>query len=146
MTIKGLKLAANAKYEYGNIFTVEGAIAYHNQNKEHGFFNGYDRPRWIIDAGVTMNPIDNLSVNLNYQYRGVRTIYEDGSEYVPLVMDYVGHRLPDLTLLGVGAKWQPITNLAIWGEVNNILGCKGAILPSQFQEGVNFAVGFGVTF
>jgi hypothetical protein len=146
MTIKGLKLAANAKYEYGNIFTVEGAIAYNNQNKEHGFFNGYDRPRWIIDAAVTMNPIDNLSVNLNYQYRGVRTIYEDGSEYVPLVMDYVGHRLPDLTLLGVGAKWQPITNLTIWGEVNNILGCKGAILPLQFQEGVNFAVGFGVTF
>ncbi len=144
--LRGMRVLFKANYELSSIFSIGANAAYHNQREKRGYFNGYDRPRWIIDASATVNPVKNVAVSLNYQYRGVRRIY--GMQLDTFTGDYnlASQRLGDLTMLGAGVRWMPVKNISIWGEANNLLGRRTEILPAQPREGVNFAVGFGVTF
>lgn len=123
---------------------LTAAFDYSPQHNDRGYFNGYDRPRWILDATARFSPTDRITVALNYNYRGVRRFYQntiaDGITTTTVIP------LRDLTYLNAQASWRVMKPLALWVQVNNILGCRADILPGQPAPGCTFTAGFGLNF
>lgn len=150
MDIKGISAALNLKYSLGNVFTVGLEGSYQPQNKDDGYFNGFDRARWIFNGAIEVAPIKPLHICLDYNYRGVRTIYgpETAGSGDILVNDdrIFGLRLKDISYLNLQAKYDVTSRFNVFVQANNLLNRKDALLPAQGQQGINFLAGFGVIF
>lgn len=124
-----------------NWCTIDATLDYTPQHGDHGYFNGYDRPRWILDATARFTPTDRITLAINYNYRGVRNHYRtliDGT--------CIRTRLADLTYLNAQASWRIIRPLTIWLQAHNLLGIRTDLLPGQPAPGLTFTAGVALTF
>ncbi len=140
-TIRGFIFDADISLKPTDRFGINASLRYSPQNNHRGYFNGYDRPRWILNTTAQINPTDRITVALNYNYRGVRKHYRtliDGTTTTT--------RLRDLTYLNANASWRIIAPLTIWVQARNILGCRADILPGQPAPGITLTAGFALTF
>jgi len=149
--LKGFSVGARLKVEAGKYVELEGSGSYQPQNGTEGYFNGYDRPRWLVDAGITAKPIQNLRLTLSYEYRGVRTIYTSLSPDITAAIHepesiLCGLRLPDVTNLNFGAVWRITDAFSVRIQARNLLCRKVQILPNQKEEGLRLMAGFGLLF
>lgn len=153
MSLHGFSLGGELRYAPGSYVDFRGALSYQPQNGKKGYFNGYDRPRWLAEVALSVMPVEPLTLTVDYRYRGVRTIYcnyydpspelggvsINGSSLRPVA---VGMRLPDLTLLGAGATWRFTPDFSVSLRGDNLLGRHDAILPGLPSEGVCVTAGF----
>ena len=151
MNINGWRVGLGLNYEFSNLLTVNAQGYYSPQNAEKGYFNGYDRPRWVIDTKAELRPWSTLKVSLGYQYRGVRNLYDydivsAGVDHRPNYRIYA-HRLSDIALLNLGASYALLDNrLTIWAQANNLLSSASSLSPALPDEGFNFLIGAGFNF
>lgn len=147
--IHGYSLGLNASYDLGKILKVSGNVSYQPQNGEKGYFNGYDRARWLIDLSAESNPWSTLKFKASYNYRGVRTIYTKASysgalNYNDKILEWL--HLPDITTLNFGASYGISDNFDVWVQADNILNRHTEILPSQPQQGIRAYAGLSLKF
>lgn len=153
MNLKGFSLQAGASYKYGDVVKVAADLSYQPQNGETGYFNGYDRPRWILDASAEVNPWSTLRFTLGYQYRGVRSLQyrHDYSRIIntltegPLMGDN-SIRLDDLTDLSLGAEYTFSDRYTLWLKGDNLLGRHTLIVPGMPTQGFALLGGFQILF
>lgn len=152
--LKGYSLEGSLAYVWADKLNLRGKVAYQPQHGDKGFFNGYDRPRWVLDASADINPWDSLRIGLGYEYRGVRSIWmhsavskalPDG-EIVPLEGVFDQYRLPDLTNLYLSASYTFSGKYSLWLRADNLLGTKNYYGPSMPGEGTAVIGGFSVLF
>lgn len=147
--IHGYSLGINASYDLGKILKAMAKANYQPQNGEEGYFNGYDRARWLLDIAVESNPWSSLKIKASYNYRGVRTIYTNARNRGGLIMDeriLEGLRMKDITSLNLGASYGITDNFDIWVQADNILNRHTEILPYQPQQGIRAYVGVSLKF
>lgn len=146
--LRGMRIGVNLNYEYGKLFEIGADLSYQPQNGEKGYFNGYDRPRWVIDAEAVVNPWKKLKFSVGYQYRGVRHLYYlKNSGNMSDFREQSRDRLPDVNLLNIGVAYSfSGDRLTVWGEANNLFGTDTYIDPNAPDEGFNFMLGFGLNF
>lgn len=145
----GISLGANLSLDLGKVFKLKAKANYQPQNGKTGYFNGYDRPRWIAEASAEINPWRSLKFSIGYQYRGVRNIYTIATAENAITLDdnyLVSSRLPDITYLNAGASYSFTKNFNIWIQADNLLNRRDEWLPSLPTQGVRILGGFGVTF
>lgn len=126
--LAGFGVDVDLKYDYGDVFSVMFAGQYSPQGDKRGIFNGLDRPRWILNAGLSGSPLKSLTLGLNYQYRGVRVVYP-------------GLRLKDINRIDFKASWKFNQHFSIYFKVDNLLNQNVWILPCLKGEGIVFAGG-----
>jgi hypothetical protein len=157
LDVKGWSVGLNAKYEYGKVIALTASGRYQPQDGKTGYFNGYDRPRWTLDAGVEVNPWDKLKLNVDYRYRGVRNIYScvmpdvnadtsvsiGGDVYKPIVTSM---RLKDITTLDFGVSYGFTSAFTLFARCNNILNRHTETLPLLPTEGISVLAGFNLLF
>ncbi len=157
MSVRGFSLSASAAYDPGRIGSAKASVSYQDQNGKKGYFNGYDRPRWILDVEGSLNPVKPLTLTLGYSYRGVRNIYAHC--YVPVqsgvtAVDGGGSSiptsaalsLPDLTLLNFSARWAFSDDFSVWVRADNLLNRHDAVLPMLPSEGLSVTGGISWLF
>ena len=154
----GFSLAAHIGYRLGEILEVKGEGTYQPQNGKTGYFNGYDRPRWTASATLEVRPVKPLSLEVQYEYRGVRHIYMYGVPDLPTRADIpvidareesmklISMRLPDLTMLNARASWAFTPKISIFAQATNILNRHDPVLPLQPTAGISVAGGCSVLF
>ncbi len=145
----GFSIGANLSYDCGKVFKITTKGNYQPQNGTKGYFNGYDRPRWILDLSAESNPWSTLRISAAYNYRGVRTIYTKGSYSGSLNYDdmiLAGLRLPDMTTLNLGASYGLTDNFDVWVQADNILNRHTPLLPELPQQGVCIYGGISLRF
>ncbi len=149
LNMHGYSLGAHLSYDLGKILKVNASANYQPQNGQSGYFNGYDRPRWIADFSAETNPWRGLKLKLAYNYRGVRNIYTIAyyrSEMIANDSKAVSYRLPDLCSLNFGASYSFTESFNIWVQGNNLLNRHDDLLPGLPQQGLTVTAGFGLTF
>lgn len=152
MDVKGISLGMNINCRPLEVFSLTGDLSWQPQSGDKGFFNGYDRPRWILSVRAEAEVVSGVKVIVGYQYRGVRHIYavaraDAGSGLPFTTADRIeGMRLPDVTDLSAGLSWALSDRFSIWGEALNILDRRVQLLPQTKSEGFGFLLGFGVKF
>lgn len=147
--LHGFSLGAHLAYDLGNILKLKASGSYQQQNGSRGYFNGYDRPRWLADISAETNPWNTLKFKLSYQYRGVRNIYTDAiysSAMMANEQTLAGMRLPDICYLNFGISYGFTDSFTIWGQADNLLNRHDALLPSLPQQGIRLALGLSLLF
>lgn len=147
--LHGFSLGAHLSYDLGNIMKVNASGSYQQQNGSRGYFNGYDRPRWLAEISAETNPWRSLKLKLAYQYRGVRNIYTDATYSSPLLANeqtLAAMRLPDICYLNFGASYSFTDSFSLWAQADNLLNRHDILLPSLPQQGIRLALGFSLLF
>lgn len=152
--LSGFGAGIEMSYVFGGLFRIEAEGAYTYQRDEIGIFNGLDRPRWVIHASARVNPLERLTLCLDYSYRGVRRIFATyieqdtsglhpgGAEADPAPkVKVAGMSLPDINSLDFMAEWKFNPRLAVSFEARNLLNRKHLLLPGLPSEGINFSGG-----
>lgn len=142
--LSGFSIGLDAEWQVIREVTLRGRGTYQPQRNGSttGFFNGYDRPRWTLDASVEVRPLRQLDFTVGYRYRGVRNIY---SNYWDTAKGNAT-RLPDICNLNFGVRYRLNRTVSFFGTADNLLGKRVEILPCQPAEGFNFLVGADVVF
>lgn len=155
MDIHGLRVEGHAEYSLDTRLQIEARAAWQPQKGKIGFFDGFDRPRVTADFAVRCSPVKPLTIGIEYNYRGVRKIF-GRTLTSPLTWggmigddpdgEIVGMRLPDLTMLGIEARWKFSGLFDVWLRGQNLLNRHDAILPMQPMQGISFLAGFDWKF
>lgn len=164
LNMSGISLGLKAEYRLGTILEIKAAGSYQPQDGKKGYFNGYDRPRWTLDATVAVRPVRQLTLSVGYRYRGVRRIYTQyggqgtltGGQLpgsgIDVTISQPGEpqlaslRLPDLTWLDASVSWRFSPRFGIFAEARNLLGRHDAVLPCLPAQGAIFAGGLDFLF
>lgn len=153
INIHGFSVGARMEYRPLKILSLKANASYQPQNGEKGYFNGYDRPRIMANAGVSVYPIAPLSLSLSYDYRGVRNIYTRSDVGIPAVSingkgksELISMSLPDLCLLNFSANWDFNSKFSLWMQADNLLNRHDAILPLQPAQGLILTAGVKLLF
>ena len=158
LNIHGMSVEAHAAYTLGRILEIKASGTYQPQSGRTGYFNGYDRPRWTASLSALVRPVSQLSIEVGYEYRGVRNIYSswdwisDTKSDLPVVDDterdspLSSLRLPDLTLLNARAGWQFTPKIGIFIQAANLLNRHDAILPLTPTSGISVTGGVNLLF
>lgn len=129
--LHGLGLYLKLHYAFGTLVKVEADGAYTPQKSNRGIFNGFDRPRWTLEARAEVRPIRKLRLEIGYAYRGVRNCFsrDAAGSLTPV-------RLPDMTGLNAGVAYSILENLNIYCRGENLLCRRVELLPSLRSEGI----------
>lgn len=148
--IKGFRIGLTADYKYGKMLEFDASAYFSPQDKEKGYFNGYDRPEWTADANFTINPWSTLKVNLGWQLRANRTLYDatlTPAEHHRPEVNTTYTPLEDINLINIGASYALLNErLTVWVNAENILGSEVYLNPAMPQEKFNIMAGVGFTF
>lgn len=140
VNLHGYSLDLDLNYKYGTLVEVGFNTRYTHQKGKKGIFNGFDRPRWILEANVGCRPIKRLKVDLAYDYRGVRNCYyrtatEEGIQLAAC-------RLKDISDLNLKVTYSLLDNLDIYCRADNLINRRVDILPGLQSEGIVISGGF----
>lgn len=140
--LHGFSFDLHAAYEYGNIVKAEGSVKYQPQHGSRGWWNGLDRPRWVLNAGLDVRPIKPLHIGIGYEYRGVRSIYTayavtESSPVVEQSTRLASYRLPDICNLKASASYDISNRLNVGVRAYNLLNHRIESLPCLLTEGID---------
>ena len=143
-SLKGLSIDVDFRYAYGTMVEASFKGSYSPQKGERGIFNGFDRPRWVLDAKAGVRPIKKLLIEVGYAYRGVRNCYywQESVEGRSLR----AWRLPDITDLNAKISYDILPCLTVYCKGENLINCRPDILPGLQSEGIAITGGFHLTF
>lgn len=145
LDVKGWSLQAGIGYSDGKSVKGDVSMSYQPQSGSSGYFNGADRPRWIIDASASVNPWNTLNITLGYEYRGVRSVWF--TEPVANVGETTRSlRLNDLTNLSLGADYTFSGRYSVWLKADNILDNHTLITAGMPSQGFGIMGGIGILF
>ena len=144
VSLHGMSVELGLQYAFGTMAEVKIDGIYTPQDGKKGIFNGFDRPRWILNTTAAVRPIKKLKIHVGYDYRGVRNCYRltpdnDASRLWAM-------RLPDLTLLNAKITYSIHDNFDIYCSGENLLNRHIALLPGLQQEGIVISGGFYLEF
>lgn len=138
--LHGFSLGLGLHYALGTILKLDFEGTYTPQKGENGVFNGFDRPRWTLEASAAVRPIRKLCLEVGYDYRGVRNFYEYGSGGL------MAQRIGDIANLNAKITYSVLDNLDIYCAGNNLLNRHEALLPGLSSEGFAISGGIYVEF
>ena len=139
INLHGLNVGLDLRYAYGNIAEVSFESSYTPQKGKTGIFNGFDRPRWLLNASALVHPVRKLAIEVGYEYRGVRNCYFMSSTAEG--MRPAAFRLPDITDLKAKISYKILDNLDVYCSGENLLNRHVDILPGLQCEGVAISGG-----
>lgn len=145
--LHGLSVGLHLGYDAGRYFSVKADGRYQPQKGTTGYFNGFDRPRWLASAAIESNPWNTLRLRLGCEFRGgrgfpVNAWYADSS---PLNSNLIiQDNVPNLLMLNFGASYGITDNFAIWIQADNLLNRRTLHAPELPTSGLRLAAGISL--
>lgn len=129
LDMHGFHGAFNIGYDFSKYFAVSGRATYQPQKGNTGILNGFDRPKYTVEATALSHPVDPLTLRLDYNLRACRYL------------------LPgNVSLLNLSADYKITDRISVGAELNNLLNRHEEALPYLPTEGFNAAAGFQFLF
>ena len=156
MDVKGWGIQAYMNYDLSDVVNIGVEGSYQPQDGSTGYYNGIDRPRWLLTASASVAPVKPLRIVVEYNYRGVRNIYcptqmqqndpnviigGEGAETGVRAM-----RLPDITNLSARVSYAVSPALTLSVQADNVLNRHNMLLPDVKSQGISVLGGLSVTF
>ncbi|MCM1291626.1 MAG: hypothetical protein NC201_05370 [Prevotella sp.] len=157
LTLKGWSFGLNLDYKYGRKIELSAKGTYQHQRNGHGYFNGYDRPRWTVAGSLLVRPIEKLSLEVQYNLRAVRKFYyrlpvEVADKPQTGVINFdpefpLGRmNVPNSSELSLRAEYFLSEPFSLWLRADNILCRRNVILPGVTSERLAVMGGFSFLF
>ena len=118
-------------------------FTYSPQDEDEGCVLGLDRPEYVVDANISVMPIDKLAINLGYEMRGNRSMWGyqivDGKDY------WEQTPLENAMNLKVGASYRLLDNLTLFVDANNLMNKQWDVLYGQGAQKLSVMGGASIT-
>lgn len=152
--LAGVSVGLTLRYSLGDVFNIAASGSYQPQSEKHGYFNGLDRPKWVVDAEMSCRPVSKLQLSVAYRLRAGRNItrcvkqHESGNVIINGGSGYVNELtpLPSISSLEASAAWHFTDKFALSVRGANLLNRHEVLLPSLNSEGVTVYGGVSILF
>lgn len=124
--LHGFDVNLALKYAYGTWVELRAEGSYTPQRGTTGVFNGYDRPRWVLGAGVTARPVSRLKIDLDYELRACRMLPEAGL--------YADEKAKNTNMLTARVTYRVLDWLDVYARAENILCQRMELLPGLWSK------------
>lgn len=108
----------------------------------------YGRPKFTTELIADVKPIDNLTLNLNYNLQSGRTgLYNTQYNNNGLIKTSIGEvKMSSISELNIGATYQLLDWIAIHAQVNNLMNRKQEQYLGYTLQGISVIGGFNLKF
>lgn len=142
--LHGCGVGLTLDYALGTRFGVNFKGEFTPQNGHTGIFNGFDRPRWVLDAKIWGRPLAKLLLEAEFDYRAGRACYAWApTDDLPVLEAY---RLGAIPNLKARITYSVLSNLDIYCNAENILNRHPQLIPGLRMQGVTIQGGVYVRF
>ncbi len=147
LDVKRFLAGINLKYAYQKLFEINLKGVYNNWNidDDSGWDGGstpdykaYGRPEMEITAGIKVDPIENLSLNLDY--------YLATGRYTMLMGNWEPLKMKNINELNVTGSYTFNDTFGVYVKVNNLLFQKYEMLYGYPLQGFNIMGGININF
>lgn len=142
--IKGWQFGAELGYRYKEIAELKVKGEYSKQERDKGYVFSQDRPEYVVNVNLGVNPIQKLRINLDYELRGDRNAW---------TMIYTGPlpvlaptSLGDFSNLSLGARYEIMPMLSVFAQARNILNKSWQEWPGYSNQKFNALAGVAIIF
>ena len=138
--IEGERIVEGVEIDFTHIFSksfnLRGNYTYANTEDVSTF---YRIPKQTFGLGATINPSENTSVTIKYNFTGSRTIFDFGSSSEIILADY--------GLLDLYAQQKIYKNkVTLYGAINNLLDKDFVSVYGYTTRGINYNIGLNYNF
>lgn len=140
LNLHGFALNLDLRYKLEGVVEASVKGAFTPQHARMGIFNGYDRPRFTLEADVAVYPVKKLRVDVGYDLRALRKVYgmwnlSAGEEQLTAL------RLRNLSLLKAKVAYRLMDTLDVYVLAENLLNRRVDMLPGLQCNGIAFSGG-----
>ena len=134
-------------YNYNNIVDFTANVQYAPQDNDKGYSFGFDRPEFVVNAGVKVTPIKPLSITLGYELRNGRAYYNKNSiDGPPTVVTWSKTELNDVNNLSLNAYYQITPMIGAFVNANNLLNSQWDEYLGMGAQKTGVLVGINLVF
>ncbi|MBD5201072.1 MAG: hypothetical protein HDS85_03365 [Bacteroidales bacterium] len=153
LNIKGWQFGLDLDYRLSSLLEVAAKATYAYQRNGHGYFNGYDRPRYTLDASLKLHPTKALTLSADYLLRARRYFYyrnfpdpaiNDGHLSIPTTLNRM--KAPNFSQLSFSAEYAVTERFALRVAADNLLCRKNVLIPGVSSGKLAATGGFSLLF
>lgn len=141
INLHGLSLDLNLRYKIEGVVEASLKGNFTPQNGRLGIFNGFDRPRFLLDADVAVYPMSRLRVEADYSLRALRAVYGMFETDNGNGQHLRSLHLPNLSLLSAKVSYRIFDTFDIYILAENLLNRRVDFLPGLQTNGIAFSGG-----
>lgn len=135
--LRAVKGGIDLRWQYRDLLTLTADAEFAPGSYKHASYLNRDRAKAVVNAGVTVNPVKNLTVDAGWHLRSGRSAYlSDGSRY----------GLGTSSELSIGGRYTFTPQLSVFLEVENLLDSRPELLPGLQAQGIKGLAGVSFKF
>lgn len=135
INLHGLGIGLDLRYKLEGIVEASLRGDFTPQRGRTGIFNGYDRPRFVMDFNVAAYPVRKLRVEAGYSLRALRAIYGIDAESASEAC-LVSLPLPNVSMLKAKVGYGIFDNFEVYVAADNLLNRRVDYLPGLQSNGI----------
>lgn len=144
--LRALHGDVKVRWKHSDMLTVEAAYSIAPGSERHAYYLNRDRAKHVASISAKVNPIEHLTVDAAFEFRGGRSacMYEFPAPDDP---DDNGHSSIDLgnaADINLGATYSIHDNFSVFLRGENLLNRRADLLPGLEAQGIKGLA--GVTF
>lgn len=152
--ISGYHVGITAGYSYRSLAEIEVNAEIAPQGENKGYYLWRDRAKRVVNATLTVHPLEQLDVNAGWELRSGRITnkeyYLDAGFYYPLRSndydDWRTDHFSTLSNVSLGARWRFNRNVSAFADVQNLLNHKNVTYIGEGARGIHGMIGVALKF
>lgn len=131
-------------YSYRRIADIEVSAEIAPQDEDKGYYLWRDRAKRVINADLTLRPIEPLEVNLGWELRGGRAVYTN--EQTRIINQWHFDDYSTLSNVSASGRWTFNPMVSVFLNIENILNHKNVNYLGEGGRGIHGMAGFSLKF
>lgn len=126
--ISGWNIGAEMSYNVENYGGIHAAVRHYC----HGDYNNADRAKYVVEAGLTVKPIEKLSIGIDYELRALRS-YLNRTYQIASIED-TSVALDNVSNVALSANYAFTPQFNVFAHFENLLCRRYTIIPVDVQS------------
>ena len=142
INMKGYKFHFGLGYRYRNLIDLSGSFEMAPQKINRGYYLWRDRARYVAALNLRVTPMEQLDINLGWEYRGGRKMGLREASAPESTL----HSMGLVNSLNLGAAYRINTRWTVWADVDNLLNHHYTLIGGLPSQGIGGLIGVTYKF
>ena len=142
INMKGYKFHFGLGYRYRNLIDLSGSFEMAPQKINRGYYLWRDRARYVTALNLRVTPMEQLDINLGWEYRGGRKMGLREASAPESTL----HSMGLVNSLNLGAAYRINTRWTVWADVDNLLNHHYTLIGGLPSQGIGGLIGVTYKF
>jgi outer membrane receptor protein involved in Fe transport len=151
-TVKGFRYGARLAWQYNDVLKIHAQAEGAPTGDGKGYYKWRDNARWAINAGLTVSPIKPLDINVDWNLRTSRHLYDLTGAYTKYGTSGIAYwdkrdgALGNANSVDISARYRITDAFSVFANVENLLSKRWYITDALQNQGIHGLVGVSYKF